>query len=244
MTGLKNFINEDKQLQAIKNDCSYFLNKYPRLTLYRGYKKLFTINKFMPRKDREPLNSNPIGSKSLDKASKKIFGWPCRSQGTFTSPIYSEAKSYGLPYIFLPIGSSWKYIYAPGMSDSIELTNDLENVILYVHDTWKYINVESMYKFEKFKKFLQLNRLNDEKLFKEIKSLYDMIDDENVSNTKIERKKKELTKKILDGITYAIMKNKYTDKNLNLVTNEEVIFNCQKDGFYLIDPDIYDPRLL
>lgn len=247
MTRLENFINKDQNqlFQTVKSDCSHFLNKYPRLTLYRGYyKKRFTINKFMPRKKREPLHSSPTITKALDKASKKIFGWPCRSQGTFTTPIKSDASFYGKPYIFIPIGSSYKYIYAPGMGDSIELTTDLENIILYSDYASKFSrNLPLIYNFEKFKDFLKSNSIDDKELFKDIKHWYDMMKDENVSDIKLKSMKKYLTEKILGKCAYALVKRKYTNKNLNKVSNEEVIFNCQKEGFYLIDPNVYDPRL-
>lgn len=57
--------------------------------------------------------------------------------------------------------------------------------------------------------------------------------------SKIESIKKQLTKRVAEEYAIILVKNKYTNKNLDKTKNEEIIFNCQKEGYYLIDLDIY-----
>jgi len=231
----KNYLTENNiSFGTVKKDCSYFLNKYPNLILYRGYKKLFTIEKFMPRKDRVPLDSDPIGSKALDKASKKIFGWPCRSQGTFVTKNIEYARFYGKPYFFLPIGSSWKYIYSPGLDDSVETINNLGYLFAIPTQSKDYNYVFNILKSSLSEKKL----IYDKNLNKDLDNWYDMVL-KNENPSKIESIKKQLTKRIAEEYAIVLIKNKYTNKNLDKTKNEEVIFNCQKEGYYLIDPDIY-----
>jgi len=228
MTRLENFIKEN-EIQKVKDDCHHFLTKYPNITLYRGYrkKKDIYIKKFMPRKDREPLHTSMIVSKAFDRASKEVFGWPCRSQGTFTSPVYSEASMYGLPYIFLPIGSSWKYIYTPITQDSIKFTEDLYDIVVYENDKKRYSDI-----IKELREFLGR--------FIHYKTVFDdIIINNNILNKKTEHIRKDQIKEILYVSALIIMKELYIDKNFNKITNEEVIFNCQKEGYYLINIEVF-----
>ena len=57
----------------------------------------------------------------------------------------------------------------------------------------------------------------------------------NVSEIKIQAMRDYLTQRVIYERAYTIVKKEYIDKNLSKVRLEEVIFNCQKDGFYLVD---------
>jgi len=227
---LKEYLVND--MISVKRDCSFYLEKFPRNIFYRGVKKHISVLKVMPRKDRKPVDMNPIVSKILDRDSKKIFGWPCRSQGTFVTKIIRQAKEYGDPYVFLPIGSSWKYIYAPDIRDSINLTYDMNIIAKYINSNARYSEIYAVYK-----NILSDHNIHDKDINNMMASFkYNMkfSTDKNLTDLK-----NKVSLKILDILSYRVLKNKYTDKNLNLVTIEEVIFNCQKEGYYLINPDIY-----
>lgn len=242
MTKLLNYIlNEDeyireKTFQTIEKECSYYLKKYPDLTLYRGTRKLSSFAaKIKPRKNREPLHSDPLASEALDYATKEIFGWKSRSEGTFVTPLMADAMIYGKAYIFIPIGNSWKYIWSPKVSDSVEITNSMENILHYSEK--RTYSHESLYMA--FLQFLGDKPLHDKELIADLKHWKLMIDSDE-SETKLNAMREHLTERVLKERAYTVVKNEYTDKGLSNVHTQEIIFNCQKDGFYLVDMTIYN----
>lgn len=85
--------------------------------LLRGtMKSVDKIKKFTPRTDRRPKDTPDKLHNLFDKEFRKRFGWAARSEGVFVTSNYKEAKSYGTPYIFFPIGR-YDYIWSPKIAD-------------------------------------------------------------------------------------------------------------------------------
>jgi len=112
---LQSYINEDetywkKNIELIKKNCKPYIKLVKMFTdtsigLYRGVtKKNGTFYKITPRKDRRPSTTNPVVHKVLDDIFYDKFGWKARSEGVFVTSNMDVASSYGVSYLFFPIG--------------------------------------------------------------------------------------------------------------------------------------------
>lgn len=94
-------------IKVIDEKCKPFLsqiNSHNDL-LYRGMNK--SINGYtiiQTPKNRQPVDTPLEIHKALDEWFLKKFGHRYRSNAAFVTPRFTEAKSYGNPYAFFPIG--------------------------------------------------------------------------------------------------------------------------------------------
>jgi len=115
----------DEIVKILEKDCKPYIKELKKAkqsikvnVLWRGIgRHVVGIEKFKARKNRRPLHTDPKLHKFLDKISKKIFGFPMRSQGVFTSTVADEASTFGIPHQFYPLGNFDAY-WAPMVSDS------------------------------------------------------------------------------------------------------------------------------
>ena len=113
-----NYLTENKELSSLVKG-SKFVDYYIKTDrfLYRGTKKdISTYSILTRRKDRQPTHTNKLLHDLFDLYFKKKFGWKVRSEGVFTTSSLFDAKHYGNPYIFVPLGS-YNYIHHPYIAD-------------------------------------------------------------------------------------------------------------------------------
>lgn len=120
-------INKENKIEKmILKDCKPFLKEMKGgELLWRGSKKtICDIEKFIPRKDRKPLDTPMEIHKFLDELFLKYHGWRARSEGVFAD-IMERTFLYGNSYLFFPIGN-YKYLWSESVTD---LTSELIAII-------------------------------------------------------------------------------------------------------------------
>lgn len=139
-------INESEQtFKKVLSKCSDIVKIYKNseMYLYRGIDAYAYANKDIikkkPRKRREPKDTPIEIQKIADSIFYKKFNWKPRSQGVFVTSNYSDALSYGVPYIFLPI-NGYNFLWSPTVDDltaylsSNGILNSLDYRMVLIHD--------------------------------------------------------------------------------------------------------------
>jgi hypothetical protein len=115
-------------VEILKRDSKPILTqlKKAKRFLWRGRRGIFTAGQLLPvtndilevypRKDRKPAQSHPVDHAAFDRAFKERFGWNVRSEGVFATSKRSEARIYGEPYLFFPVGK-YEIVYSPNITD-------------------------------------------------------------------------------------------------------------------------------
>ena len=123
-----------KIYEKIKYDCSEILKIYEKTNrlLFRGssserMEKLAPkIYKMVPRDNRLPKDTDQIHHGMIDVLFKEKFGWRARSEGVFCSSKFKDIKTYGTPYIFLPV-NGYKFVWSHTYKDLYnDVFDDLE----------------------------------------------------------------------------------------------------------------------
>lgn len=158
----------DDIIKMLHTDCAEWFNQIKGdQVCYRGAKPITgVIEKRIPRKVRKPRDTPMVLHNSLDDEFKKKFGWKARSEGVFATSNMRQARGYGAPHAFFPIGK-FKYIY----SDQIEDLSDYfenEEVLAWVGDDDGYEFYEGGVEFgsERFNNILKraINTYSDKRL--------------------------------------------------------------------------------
>jgi len=109
-------------VQFIKSNCTPWLSLKTRTPLYRGIShhgsghKAETAFILPVRKDRKPLDSTVGMHKVFNQLIAMAGGTANRSNSMFTTPVYSNAITYGMGFIVMPIGE-FHYTWADGVYD-------------------------------------------------------------------------------------------------------------------------------
>jgi hypothetical protein len=124
MTKFYNYLNEENDVDVLisilKNDVD--LKQYKEIYstqrfLWRGINKNVSVyTTLKPRQDREPRDTLYSIHRAFDNSFQKKFGWKARSEGVFVVGNKILARTYGKPWIFIPLGK-FKYIWSPTISD-------------------------------------------------------------------------------------------------------------------------------
>lgn len=145
---LKQYINEAKSVDEIyeilSKDCKPFINdflKRKKTFLWRGTnKRIDSIQKITPRKDRKPRDMPKELHKFLDNVFKDNFGWYVRSEGVFVASDRYFAEDFsdtgGDAYLFFPIGR-YDYIWSPVIKDIYTWLGRSQIYIEYYHNDEK-----------------------------------------------------------------------------------------------------------
>lgn len=113
--------------RTLEQDCMPYIKELKgcKSLLRRGSKNMIAFfDKKTQRQDRRPLLVDQDIHELMDDWTAKNWGFRARSQSAFTTPKESNARAYGHPYIFFPIGK-FKYAW-----------NDYVNNLYSVYDTW------------------------------------------------------------------------------------------------------------
>jgi len=85
--------------------------------LFRGMKKvpeIISVEK--TRKDRRPTATPQAIHELSDNYFYEKFGIKPRSEGTFATRSYGQAKGFGVPAVIFPVGE-FKYVWSPKVAD-------------------------------------------------------------------------------------------------------------------------------
>ena len=114
----------DEFVKLVMRDCQPFL-KLKTQPLYRGLSEArkqkilggFAIKDDV-RIDRKPRDSNPYLHNAMNRALKKKYGVPVRSESLFCAYSKAVAMAYSddMPYLIFPIGET-KLIWSPYIID-------------------------------------------------------------------------------------------------------------------------------
>ena len=119
-------------MEVLRRDCQPFLKSIDydvgRYHLWRGDRTAFSntvepIVQMTTRMDRLPKDMPIQIHHLLDQYFLTKFGFKYRSQATFATHDYTEAKDYGTPYLFFPIGQ-FDICYSPHISDLFKYLED------------------------------------------------------------------------------------------------------------------------
>jgi len=129
MQTFKDYYTKDK-IHEFKNiiskECSDILKLYINTlsVFYRGYNKnISTYEYIIPRKDRRPLDTDPILHEYINKVFIKVFKWPVRN-GIFATASRYMASSYGNIYIIFPV-NGFKFVYG---TKNIDLSAEIDDL--------------------------------------------------------------------------------------------------------------------
>jgi hypothetical protein len=111
---------ENALINRLRVDCSEFINvlKKSNEKVWRGtHHSIGGIQKFVPRSDRKPKDTNIWVHNLLNKEFLKKFGWKVRN-GVFATSDKNEIliRNYGIPYLFFPV-NGFKFVWSPDIGD-------------------------------------------------------------------------------------------------------------------------------
>lgn len=122
-------INEDmspeeafmKALPKIKKECRPFIMECKKngieQPIWRGSgKRIKNLKKIRARKNRSPVDTPSEAHEYLDGLFKRFHGVYARSEGIFTTGSFNNAKQYGIPYVFMPVGK-YRYFWSDNIQD-------------------------------------------------------------------------------------------------------------------------------
>lgn len=110
-----------KALPKIKKECRPFIMECKKngiqQPIWRGSgKNIKNLKKIRARKNRFPKDTPSEAHEYLDGLFKRYHGIYVRSEGVFTTGSYNNAKQYGIPYIFVPVGK-YRYFWSDRIMD-------------------------------------------------------------------------------------------------------------------------------
>lgn len=121
----KKLLSYEEGIELVKKECSEIINIYKKAgrVLFRGTKSERRkpidddnkIYKIVPRKRRNPKDTDKETQKVLDNLFNQRFGWKPRSHGIFAAGLQS-AQYYGIPHGFFPV-NGFEYIWSPKIDD-------------------------------------------------------------------------------------------------------------------------------
>lgn len=266
----KKLLSYEEGIELVKKECSEIINIYKKAgrVLFRGTRgdrakqvdEEGRISKVVPRKRRNPKDTDKETQKILDNLFNQRFGWKPRSQGIFAAGIES-ARYYGTPHGFFPV-NGFEYVWSPNIDD---LYNDFvteyegEYDIKNVPGMW--VNVDDPK--EKYRTPYDLD-INPEDLIKG--NVFDYKTIEVAHYTKDDKKIKVKLKWVPDVTEDQWFEqqedkridiiNSYTNKNLasgirNALPSKEFTFKSDlcylillKEGHYSFPPKLKDFGIL
>jgi hypothetical protein len=146
--------------KILEKDCLPFIKEARGGLIWRGSSKgsAQPIERFIPREDRNPMNTPMEIHNALNREFKKRFGWEARN-GVFTFGDRAKIQFYGRQNVFFPIGD-FKYVWASTVTD------------LYGYfEPYKYAFDEALAKRE-YKEFSRVYPIDNVKYVYGNKTLY------------------------------------------------------------------------
>lgn len=264
---LKKFIKnrDSKDIESsripdiIIKDCKLFIKELKKTRkkdfLYRGTEKgIFNFKKIKSRKNREPKDMPDDLHKLFDKLFESEFGWKARSEGVFVTGNPGIAGSYGIPYIFFPIGK-YKYVWSSSIEDlfgEIECSEYLYDFEMsdrydslnydynYIYGpggegTFEYDGVDLETNDGHLARCIAIESLGDEELYREY--YLEWIPKLSLDEYK-ERGEFDYNEKRYEFVSNLV--DKYTDRNLNNLIGykNEASFKC--NSYYLVGRKYFD----
>lgn len=121
----KKLLTYEEGIELVKEECSEIISIYKKAgsVLFRGTKSERRkpidddnkIYKVVPRKRRNPKDTDKETQKILDNLFNQRFGWKPRSHGIFAAGLQSS-QYYGIPHGFFPV-NGFEYIWSPKIDD-------------------------------------------------------------------------------------------------------------------------------
>lgn len=266
----KRLLTYEEGIELVKKECSEIINIYKKAgrVLFRGTKSERRkpidddnkIYKIVPRKRRNPKDTDKETQKILDNLFNQRFGWKPRSHGIFAAGIES-ASYYGTPHGFFPV-NGFDYIWSPKIDDLYnDFVTEYEGEYKTVNVTGWWVNVDDPK--EKYRSPYDLD-INPENLIKG--DVYEYKEVEVIHYTKDDKKRKIKLKWVPD-ITedqwYEQQEdaridiiNSYTNRNLakgirDARPSKEFTFKSDlcylillRDGSYSFSPTLKDFGIL
>lgn len=120
------FENQHTLAETLANRCSQYLNAPGAHAgfLFRGLRGhvAYEVDNGLnwtvltARRNRTPSDTPVEYSTLAGDFFMEKFGWDPRLNGTFTTSSFKEARGYGTPHAFFPIGT-FRYIWSPEVKD-------------------------------------------------------------------------------------------------------------------------------